>query len=93
MVSLVDLLRELLESGSIEITVSVKLVEPDQPREGVTVTCEWCGKWSRTYSKRSSAMRGLRAHYGHCSAYAQQSKAPTDRVPSWIVQNGANAED
>jgi hypothetical protein len=76
---LYDLVRQLLADG---ITVDVKIqVYRTQAPGAHGAKCQYCG-WESTYSTRDSANRALRAHYQHCSEYAQHVQ--------WIAPAGGD---
>jgi hypothetical protein len=74
MIDLESLLKELRETGVVKIEITIRLsLESEATPKGMMheVICKHCG-WSRQYYDQSTALRGLRAHEHHCSAFPQQ---------------------
>lgn len=77
---LYDLVRQLLEDG-VTVDLKIQIYRTAQPGMNAA-KCQYCG-WESNYSTKDSANRALRAHYQHCTAYAQSTQ--------WIA--GAKTEE
>lgn len=85
MIDLSDLLNALLDGGRVTITVTITVTQPVAPLHH-TARCAACG-WTKAYSSRSSAERGLRTHQ------TRFCKSTDEKHPSWLVEMHGESSD
>lgn len=100
MIDLTALAKELLEKGTVTITISISVGQPVKEHSSAnavqmvedgqfSVFCERCGK-RFTHSTAGAAGRAIRSHRYHCQKKSpKRSKSILEQIEEMHSNNGA----
>jgi len=94
MTELISLLKQLLDSGSIKIEITISTVQDGvqvQPKM-FTARCKYCG-WHQDYSSQRAATSAKNGHLAQCPKYGQVNELEHSEIPDWMRHSSSENED